>query len=251
MIVTFEHNHGTYRVDITKPLDISIALEASDKQPNAFYAPMFSAAPLQAGDFIGSTKAGSPVNFFNVQLNPHGNGTHTECVGHIAKETYTINHCLQQFWFLADLVSIYPEKQANGDRMITHEQLATALPDELGDAVIVRTLPNEEEKKSRSYSGNNPPYMQPEAMEWLRKRGVRHFLIDLPSVDREEDGGKLAAHKAFWNYPNEPRCASTISELIFVPDEIKDGRYLLNIHIISLELDVSPSKPVLYAIQNH
>jgi arylformamidase len=74
------------------------------------------------------------------------------------------------------------------------------------------------------------------------------LLLDLPSVDREEDGGNLLGHKAFWQYPENPRSACTITELIYVPSEVPDGDYLLNIQIASLELDVSPSKPVLYAL---
>jgi hypothetical protein len=38
--------------------------------------------------------------------------------------------------------------------------------------------------------------------------------------------------------------------MIFVPDEVKDGTYLLNLQIASFENDASPSKPVLYAIFN-
>jgi hypothetical protein len=76
----------------------------------------------------------------------------------------------------------------------------------------------------------------------------------LPSVDREEDQGKLLAHKAFWNVKNtqelnpDARLSCTITELIFVPDAIQDGTYLLNLQIASFENDASPSKPVLYAL---
>lgn len=83
-------------------------------------------------------------------------------------------------------------------------------------------------------------------------------MIDLPSVDREEDEGKLLAHKAFWNVKDinnlneDARLDCTITEMIFVPNEIQDGSYILNIQIASFENDASPSKPVLYAIRaNH
>ena len=79
--------------------------------------------------------------------------------------------------------------------------------------------------------------------------GVKHLLLDLPSVDREEDGGALLGHKAFWQYPENARNNCTITELIYVPDRILDGDYLLNLQIASLELDVSPSKPLLYVIK--
>ena len=80
------------------------------------------------------------------------------------------------------------------------------------------------------------------------------MLIDLPSVDREEDDGKLVAHKAFWNVKNvdelnsDARLHCTITEMIFVSDAIKDGSYILNLQIASFENDASPSKPVLYKI---
>jgi hypothetical protein len=84
------------------------------------------------------------------------------------------------------------------------------------------------------------------AATFLRVLGVNHLLIDTPSVDREEDGGELLAHHAFWNVPDEPRYRATITELIYVPDEIEDGPYILNIQMAPFENDASPSRPVLY-----
>jgi hypothetical protein len=83
---------------------------------------------------------------------------------------------------------------------------------------------------------------------YLAERGIKHILIDLPSVDREVDGGKLSAHKEFWKFPSSIRKEATITELIFVSDSIADGLYLLNLQIASLEMDASPSKPVLYKL---
>ena len=97
--------------------------------------------------------------------------------------------------------------------------------------------------------------MLEEAAIYIREIGIKHLLIDLPSVDREEDAGKLLAHKAFWNVKNtkilneDARLDCTITELIFVNDSVSDGTYLLNLQIASFENDASPSKPILYAIQ--
>ncbi len=100
----------------------------------------------------------------------------------------------------------------------------------------------------RQYSGTNPTYIEPALAHYLADHHIEHLLLDLPSVDREEDGGQLLAHHAFWQYPERTRRTSTITELIFVPDELKDGLYLLNLQITSLELDASPSKPILYKL---
>lgn len=76
----------------------------------------------------------------------------------------------------------------------------------------------------------------------------------MPSVDKEHDEGKLLAHKAFWNVKDtlnlnsDARLSATITEMIYVPDEIEDGNYILNLQIASFENDASPSKPILYKI---
>ncbi len=249
MKIELEYNHKKYDADLSAPLDISIPIVEGLESVNCFYAPPVEFAPVKAGDFIGATAQGGVVNFYNIKINPHGNGTHTECVGHIAKERFTIHESLKKFHFVAQLVSVYPQKMEDGDRVIFKNQLQDALGESLPEALVIRTLPNDDLKLQTNYSGANPPYLHHEAVEWLVNKGVQHLLIDLPSVDREEDGGKLQAHRAFWQYPDNVRKNCTISELIYVRNFVKDGLYLLNIQIASFELDVSPSKPVLYKLQ--
>ena len=76
--------------------------------------------------------------------------------------------------------------------------------------------------------------------------GVKHLLIDLPSVDREQDGGRLISHRAFWNYPKEIDLKRTITELIYVDNAINDDLYLLNLSLANIVNDASPSRPILY-----
>jgi len=184
----------------------------------------------------------------DIFFNPHGHGTHTECVGHISKEVYSINKTLTQFFFTAELISISPEKQENGDEIITWKQIESALQLKNTQAIVIRTLPNATDKLSKQYSDTNPAFVEAKAMIELIALGVDHFLIDLPSVDKEMDGGVLAAHHAFWEHPEKTNLKRTITELIYVPEHIKDGSYLLNLQIAPFENDASPSKPVLYAI---
>jgi hypothetical protein len=80
------------------------------------------------------------------------------------------------------------------------------------------------------------------------QKGIKHLLIDQPSVDREEDGGELKSHKAFWNFDGKLRKDCTITELIYVPNSIEDGTYFLNLQIAPFENDATPSKPILYKI---
>ncbi len=250
MEVMISHSGRRFSANLQRPLDISLPLREGLYGVNCFFAPPMEATPVIAGDFIGSTKQGGPVNFFTVRLTPHGNGTHTESVGHIASEMLTINQSLKSFHFLARLMSIFPEKLVSGDRVITEDQVTDLLAeDPKVEALILRTMPNDHLKMQTNYSGANPPYLEAAAVRAMVEAGIRHLLVDLPSVDREEDGGQLLSHRAFWQYPERTRTDCTITELIYVDNTIRDGVYLLNLQIASFELDVSPSKPVLYELQ--
>jgi len=235
-------------------LIFSIPLSNTDKNPIAWYIEKPEIEPVKFGDWVGKVSEGSSTNFNNIFFNPHGHGTHTECLGHITREFYSINQCLKQFFFTAELVSIKPEN-INDDLVITKHQIEKALNGKNPEAIVVRTLPNLQSKKSINYSKTNPPYLAEEAAIFIREIGIQHLLIDLPSVDREEDEGKLLAHKAFWNVKNvnnlnaDARLNCTITEMIFVSNDIEDGNYLLNLQIASFENDASPSKPILYIIK--
>jgi len=249
MLAQLSYFDKKYTVDFDRPLNIGLSLNPGLDNVNCFYAPPVEMEPVKAGDFIGDTRQGGVVNFYNVKLNPHGNGTHTECLGHITKERHSINASLQKFHYFATLISIYPQKRENGDRVIEKWQLEEALPSDIPPAIIIRSLPNDKLKTKTNYSGSNPPFLDEEAISFLVDKGCEHLLVDLPSVDREIDGGALSGHKAFWQTESaNPRLNATITELIFVPPAIKDGLYLLNLQIAALELDASPSKPLLYEL---
>jgi kynurenine formamidase len=250
MIATIEN----FQIDLSKPIDISIPLTNTDENPIAWYLDKPVIEPVKNGDWVGKVSEGSSsTNFNNIFFNPHAHGTHTECLGHITRDFYSINQCLEQFFFTAQLISVEPH-EANGDFIITKSSIEIALNGEFSEAIIIRTLPNVEDKKSKKYSHTNPPYLAEEAAIFIRESGIKHLLIDLPSVDREEDEGKLLAHKAFWNVKNinnlndDARLNCTITEMIFVDNDVLDGRYVLNLQIASFENDASPSKPILYKI---
>ena len=234
-----------YTIDFSKPLDISLSLRGDDKNPVAWYLKAPKITPVQDGNWVGKVSQGASVNFNNIFFNPHGHTTHTECVGHITSEFHGINESLKTFFFAAKLISVEPVK-SGGDEVITKDQLKSFFREGEVQAVIIRTLPNSIAKRSKHYSHTNWPYLQEEAAVYLRECGVAHLLIDLPSVDREEDGGKLLAHKAFWDYPKNTRLNATITELVYVPSRIEDGFYFLNLQPASFENDAAPSKPVLY-----
>lgn len=254
MIAKAEHNSQIFEVDLSKPIDISISITNTDENPIAWYIEKPLIEPVIFGNWTGKVSEGASTNFNNIFFNPHGHGTHTECLGHITREFYSVNESLRQFFFLAELVSVSPEIQGE-DLVITKDQIEKVLQGKTPEAIVIRTLPNEKDKLSKKYSNTNPAYLDENATRFIRQSGIQHLLIDLPSVDKEHDEGKLLAHKAFWNIKNindlneDARLDATITEMIFVPNEIKNGSYLLNLQIASFENDASPSKPVLYDLR--
>lgn len=249
MIASIFHKGKTYKVDFFKPIDISIPLHSNKDCVSAWYVEPMKLEPVVNGSWIGDVNKGGSVNFRNITFNPHGNGTHTECVGHISKEFYTINKNLERFLFVAELVTLLPQELENGDHVITRKMLEMALEGSYApEAIVIRTLSNGLNKLTYQYSNTNPPYILKEAIDFLNEKGVEHLLIDMPSIDREIDGGKLDAHHAFWNYPANTQLHKTITEMIYVPNEVFDGTYILNLQIAPFENDASPSKPVLYKV---
>jgi len=241
---------------IANPIDISIPLNFTGLQPNAYGVEPATSKPCEAGDLVGDTRRGGSVNFEQYTLIPHCNGTHTECVGHITHERISVRECLRDVFIPAVLLSV--EGKGNGDVVIDRAELGRrleVLTDErvTDRALIVRTLPNDESKLTRQYGDSVPPYFSTDAMEFIVESGFGHLLVDMPSIDRIFDQGKLLNHRMFWNVEPgsfethaDTRMCNTITELIYVPNEIQDGEYLLNLQIAPFVSDVGPSRPILF-----
>lgn len=250
MKATITHKKQTYNVDLSKPIDISIPLTAK-KNPLAWYIDPPTFEPVTNGDWIGNVSEGGDVNFTTITFNPHSHGTHTETAGHITKKIHSINKSLKQFFFIAEVITVIPEPLDNedGDFILRDKQIKKLLKDKSVEALVIRTLPNTREKKTMNWSNTNWPFVEEKAMVRFRESGIKHLLIDLPSVDKEKDGGELKAHHAFWDVHGKIRLDATITEMIYVPHKVQDGTYLLNLQIASFENDATPSKPVLYKIE--
>lgn len=238
-------NKNVMEVDLGNFYDLSIPVKR--KQPvNAYDLPDPVYSIFTAGGFTGSVRKGGTVNCDEIHMVPHGNGTHTECVGHISAEPVWLNNCLKEFVFSALLISIEPE-EVGGEKKITRPLLEVNLLSRYipVDALVIRTLPDSPVKLSKRYAGTEPPFFTQRAMEFLEECGIKHLLTDLPSVDAENDK-HLTAHHTFWQYPDAPRRDKTITELIYVPEKAEDGYYLLNLQVPALETDASPSRPLIF-----
>lgn len=242
--ITLEHHGHSYAVAATSWVDISLPI-TERPTVRAFHLPPATFTPFRAGDFIGSVEQGGPVRCDIVSLAPHGNGTHTECVGHVGGRGFFVLDAVREPVMVAQIITVPLHRREDGDQVIRKEDLAAAWPDVVTQALIVRTLPNSEAKRVVDCSGANPAYVDVDAMRLVVDRGVMHLLIDLPSVDREEDAGAMAAHKLFWNWPVAPRTDKTITELIYVPDTVADGLYALAMNVAPFDGDAAPSRPMI------
>jgi len=244
---------GMY-IDTSAPLDISLPLRASEDNPRAWYVAPPRMEPVRANGFLGSVSEGGNVNFRDIYFNPHGHGTHTECLGHITPKIYSVNESLSSYFFSAILISINPENIPNRDGsidlIITKDQVEQMMkPYGKSEALVIRSLPNDGQKKYMDYSDTNPAYLDKDIVDVLNTYSIQHLLIDLPSVDRESDEGKLEFHHKFWAVPGEHHRSRTITELVFVQDNIGDGEYILELQLAPFENDAAPSRPILYKKQ--
>ena len=260
-----EIGNKKYTVDFSKGIDISIPLNFNGEQPNTYGVEKATSRPYQDGQFIGDTRKGGPCNFETYSFTPHCNGTHTECIGHITNERIDILSSINEEMIASTLISITPKITDENyipnlnaeDLVITEEDLELHLKDINSNflkGLIIRTLPNYERKKNRDYMKEAPTFLSIEAMEYIVSLGVKHLLVDTPSVDRLLDEGNLSSHNIFWETKgkefNSKTQNKTITEMIFASEEIKDGSYLLNLQIPAFVSDAAPSRPILYKIND-
>jgi arylformamidase len=270
------------RIDLTSPVSLAIDLDFSPRQPRHFGAPPATSRPLAVPGFSGSVEHGASCNCQTLTLIPHCNGTHTECVGHLTREPVDAHRVAPLGLLPALLVSVEPADAATtkestdpaphaGDRLITRHALAegwsaaatqTRVPPELRPsapfaprALVIRTLPNRPDKQHQDYSDSTPPYLSRQAAELLVERGIEHLVVDLPSIDRSRDEGRLTAHRIFFGLPpgstaltQATRARATVTELAYIPDTATDGPYLLELQVPALGGDAVPSRPLLYRL---
>ncbi len=214
MIAVIEYNSRKHKIDLSKPIDISIPVSTKN-HVNAWRIDGPKITPFAAGNWVGNVQQGGDVNFNHIEFNPHSHCTHTETVGHISETVYCIHKELQQYFFLAEVVTIPPESH-NEDFVITKKQLKFALGNKKRDAIIIRTLPNLPDKKTTNYSNTNPTFLLEEAAEYLKEKGIKHLLFDMPSVDKEKDGGLLLRFSG-------PNMAEAQGEHFLLPVPLRAG----------------------------
>ncbi len=251
MISEVNHNGKTYALDLQNGIDLSIPNKFSGENPIFFNANQPSINIINSENFIGDVKQGGSCNAPIVTLDIHCTGTHTESVGHINDSGVKIIDVCPLGLISASLVTVMSQPIYNTNEsyhyklstelVITKKSLKERCPDKQ-EALIIRTLPNDQSKKHRDYDKQPAAFFTNDAIDYISQIGVKHLLVDMPSIDKADDGGQLANHKRFFQQ------GKTISELLFIPDIIQDGFGFLQIQIPNWGLDAAPSRPIFYPI---
>ncbi len=251
-----------YEIDLNKFYDISISIDIDKKSPS-----FYDEDPIKINYYkdqnnkIWSTKEGASCNVPIIDLNIHCGSTHSECRSHITKEDLYISEIIDSSFMPCILISVEPTKLIGHDNyhcktdekdyIITKEILLDKLESSIDnniEALIIRTLPNiPDEISSKNYNNEENPFFSNEAINYIRLLGIKHLVIDLPSIDKINDGGLLGNHRIFWDLEKEGN-RNTITEFALIDNSINDGFYLLSLSILNINLDTSPSRPLIYPI---
>ncbi|HEV7135806.1 MAG TPA: cyclase family protein [Steroidobacteraceae bacterium] len=257
------------RADLTRPFDLSVELDFQGPQPRHFGAPRAASQPFSVPGFPGAVVRGASCNCASITLIPHCNGTHTECAGHLTREPLHAQRIVPRGLVPALLLSVNPVRSGQtpessnppphaDDLLVTRSALDAGWPAELPFtpcALVIRTLPNGTAKRTCDYSAMTPPYLTRETAEYLVQRGIEHLVVDLPSIDRAHDEGRLTAHRIFFGLPpsasalaGATRSQCTITELAYVADDVPDGAFFLQLQVPAINGDAVPSRPLLYRV---
>ena len=246
-----KYNSKEYFISSKNAVDLSIQNNFSGNAPIFYNASQPRNEPLISKNFIGDVKQGGSCNVPVVSLNIHCTGTHTECVGHINNSNVSIVDICPVGLIPALLITVEPELTSETDEsyharwdgeLVITKQLIQKKVDQSHSALIIRTIPNDKSKILRNYDKMRAPFFTHQAIDYIVSEGVEHLLVDLPSVDKADDEGKLGNHKRFFKY------GKTISELLFINDSIDDGFGFLQIQIPNWALDAVPSRPIFYPV---
>lgn len=274
MIATLQVEGRTLRIDLDRGHDLSLGPDRQGTGPSHFGAPPADLKAWVRDGFTGAVALGGSCNCSVLTLIPHCHGTHTECAGHLTREPQDAFALLPPGLLPTVLLSVTtvtasrctestdPPPQAQDQLVTAHSlQQAYQLTERAKPrirkprALVLRTRPNNTGKRQRNYAADPAPYLTREAARWLADLPIEHLIVDLPSIDRAHDAGRMTAHRIFFGLPahsqalgDAARMHATLTELAYIDDSITDGAGLLSLQASRLPGDAVPSRPLYYPL---
>lgn len=263
MKLEFSINNKNFYIKSEEAITIAINQNFGaliEEQVNFFNAKQANCQPFKVDGFIGDTDLGGSCNVNVINLNIHCNGTHTESKQHIDKNSMSINSVVYNSFLYAKLITIEPMKYTSNyneryipalttrDNIITSEHLISLLTKQDFidiDALIIRTLPNYPSKIHQKYNSESDyPFLTNDAIKLVNTSNIKHLLLDTPSLDRSYNSTMMSNHHHYWDGHED----KSVTELVYIDNNIQDDYYILNLQLPSFELDAAPSRPLLYKI---
>ena len=264
-------------LDPEQAVDITLPLHPQGPQVQMYDVPPAIAVPYQSGQWTGDVKQGGSCNFDTWTLTPHCHGTHTETLGHLTEPRPPIAWVLRQPLCTAVLITVQPIQATKTaetytpaleptDWVLTRTAIELALAKEFASsespfpqALVIRLPKAESELKGfgegrfKDYTQRPAAFFTTEAMAYLASLPLTHLIVELPSLDRARDEGLLSNHRLWWGLPpgdTDPTHARhpfrTITELVWVPNELTDSRYIADIQPLAWMAEAAPSRVWLY-----
>jgi kynurenine formamidase len=244
-------------------IDLTVPVRSTPPRATAWGIPDAAAQPFAAGDFVAAVAQGGSVNCDVWTFSVHSSGTHTETARHIVDsgappisdihfppllDALVLRVAPEAF---RDTEESYDGAPCDNDLVITREGLQRAIaernsPPVSALVVLSGTIRTPEDAR---FEYEPAPYFTNEAMTWIVETlAPTHLLVDLPSVDRLWDGGKVANHRRFWGVTSAgvARPLNTITEFLCAEPDLASGEYQLQMSVSSLVADAAPSRILLY-----
>ena len=261
MKINIEYSECIYKIDSSKGVNISLPVQFNSDRNPIFYD---TTKPVNAYYRSDNTEydinKGAGCSVPKITMNVHCCGTHTETAAHVYKDSHYISEIDNLNFIPSQLITLTPKNNSTeqyhvkidqGDKLITRDIIRDAIDihSKCLRGIIIRTEPNEEDKKYRNYNKTKHPFFTNDAINYIKGLGVRHLVVDTPSIDRFDDGGHLYNHKIFFTDNEHKKNKNTITELAYIPNSCIDGEYLLSIGVPSFKLDAAPSRPIIHKIR--
>lgn len=223
------------------PISVSrpIKLIPQTKSSNAFYLPPVSYKTFELNSaFIGDVTKGGSCNVNILNFSPHGI-THVESSAHILEQNQNAKtiekiapNKLIGIVYLIDLTSqLFPNT-----KLILKDIIETKLKSiDLPVSMIALKTFSSELSPFHDFSGKDFLALSPSAAELLHdfrnnnENLLSCLILDLPSTDPEQDGGRLIAHRKFFGIPLEGYKSDDIEGRLIIElayfNKVKEGYY--------------------------
>ena len=248
------------------------------KGSGAFHLPKLSTSPFEvSGVFIGDVEQGGSCNVDILHLSPH-KLTHLQTETHIISEGTNISDLglIEGFALVVDLsgwMGLEKDETLDSNGRKSTNSISVAQLQYAVDEAIGQVLSPEQrfnllaiktrlslDREDTDYTGRDPLHLEPEVAQFIHDyheivgnpgRQIQTLILDLPSIDREDDGGLLLAHRNYFGIKDGKSQGEKRSLVEFAYLRgLETGLYYCQIHPYPIQTNAIIVNPVFYPLIN-